>query len=166
MEYIYSISYSPCEFNIALDKIYIKILSEKDENTSINIHVNTLDNSIFESLCTSGQKEEINKLILYPGITQTIKGITKFGGKIIENNKVINNLFILNENKTWYKVDNKDNKEQPNARYGMGIMNFDGGNYFLIYGGKNEKDKYENDLWVFDVENEKWQFYRKIQWNY
>ena len=161
MNGIYSISYSPCEFNIALDKIYIKIISEKNEDTSINLHVNTLDNSIFESLCTSGQKEEMSKLILYPGITQTIKGIAKFGGKNIENNKVINNLFILNENKTWYKVDNKENKEQPNPRYGMGIMDFDGGNYFLIYGGKNEKDKYENDLWVFDVEKEIWHFIGK-----
>ena len=158
---IYSISYSPCEFNIALDKIYIKIWSIKDEVTSINLHVNTLDNSIFESLCTSGQKEEMSKLILYPGITQTNKGIVKFGGKNIENNKVINNLFILNENKTWYKVDNKENKNLPNPRYGMGIMGFDGGNYFLMYGGKNEKDKYENDLWVFDVEKEIWHYIGK-----
>ena len=31
----------------------------------------------------------------------------------------------------------------------------------MIYGGKNEKDKYENDLWVFDVEKEIWHFIGK-----
>ena len=160
---IYSITYSPCEFNYASDKIYIKIISEKDFDTSYKIDVNTLDNSIFESLCTSGQKEQINKSILYPGITQTIEGIAKFGGKNIENNKVLNDLFILNENKTWYKVENKINGEKPNPRYGMGIISFDGGNYFLIYGGKNGNDKYENDLWIFDVENKKWNFIGKSQ---
>ena len=153
---VYSISYSPCEFNYATDKIYIKILSEKDFDTKYKIDVNTLDNSIFESLCTSTQKEEMSKRILYPGITQTTKGIVKFGGKNVENNKIINDLFILHENKTWYKIEKGSKEEGPNNRYGMGIISFDGGNYFLIYGGKNENDKYENDLWVFDVENEKW----------
>ena len=158
---IYSISYSPCEFNYISDKIYVKIFSEKDIDVSYKIEVNTLDNSIFESLCTTGQKEEMTKSILYPGITQTTKGIIKFGGKNLENNNIINDLFILNENKTWYKVDNSKTEEWPNPRYGMGIISFDGGNYFLIYGGINDKDKYENDLWVFDVEKEIWHFIGK-----
>ena len=160
---IYSISYSPCEFNIFSDKIFIKIFLEKDVDSRYKIEVNTLDNSFFESLCTSGAKKEMSKSILYQGITQTIKGVTKFGGKNLETNKVINDLFILNENKTWYKVDTENKEESPNPRYGMGIISFDGGNYFLIYGGKNGNDKYENDLWVFDVENEIWHFIGKSQ---
>ena len=158
---IYSISYSPCEFNYISDKLYIKIFSEKDFDVSYKIEVNTLDNSIFESLCTIGQKDEMSKSILYPGMTQTIKGVVKFGGQNIENKKIINDLFILSENKTWYKVDISIEEEVPNPRYGMGIISFDGGSYFLIYGGKNENDKYEDDLWVFDVEKETWHFIGK-----
>ena len=159
---IYSISYSPCEFKIFSDKIFIKIFLEKDVDSSYKIEVNTLDNNIFESLCTNGAKEEMSKSILNPGITQTFKGIIKFGGKNLETKKVLNDLYILNENKTWYKVDAKKD-DLPNPRYGMGIISFDGGNYFLVYGGKNENDNYENDLWVFDVENEIWHFIGKSQ---
>ena len=156
---IYSISYSPCEFNFKNDMIYVKIFSEKDVDTSYKIELNALDNSIFESLCTTSPKE-MSKSILYPGITQTIKGIVKFGGKNLENNKIINDLFILNENKTWNKVEISPTEKQqiPNPRYGMGIISFDNGIYFLVYGGKNEKDKYENNLWVFDVENKIWHY--------
>jgi len=85
---IYSITYSPCEFNYNSDKIYVKIFSEKDVDTRYKIEVNSLDNSIFESLCTTGPKEMI-KSILYPGITQAMNGIVKFGGKNLENNKVV-----------------------------------------------------------------------------
>lgn len=158
---IYSISYSPCEFNYANDKIYVKLFSEKDIDINYKIEVNTLDNSIFETLCTTGKTNEMTKpIILYAGITQTIKGIAKFGGKNIESKKIVNDLFILNENKTWY---NLIKEEMPNPRYGMGIISFDGGNYFLIYGGKNNEDKFENDLWVFDVEKETWHLIGKSQ---
>ncbi len=160
---IYLISYSPCEFNYISDKIFIKIILEKDYDTSYKIEVNTLDNSIFETLCTTGHKGKMSKSVLYPGITQTIKGIAKFGGKNIEKNQVINDLFILNENKTWYQIETSLTGDKPNPRYGMGIVSFDGGNYFLIFGGKNEKDKFENDIWVFDVENEIWHLIGKSQ---
>ena len=160
---IYSISYSPCEFDFSKDIIYIKLVSEKDADINYKIDVNTLDNSIFESLCTEGQKDVMTKSIINSGITQTSKGIVKFGGKKIESNQVINDLFILSENKTWYKVESPDTMQRPNPRYGMGIISFDNGKYFLIYGGKNEKNKYENDLWVFDVENQEWHFIGKSQ---
>ena len=158
---IYSISYNPCEFTFE-DKIYLKIYSENDVDTKYKIEVNTLDNSIFESLCTDGSKI-ISKSLLYPGITQTVKGIVKFGGKNIDNNKVVDDLFILHENKTWYEIEIPQKEEKPTPRYGMGIISFDAGNYFLIYGGKDENDKFENDLWVFDVEKEKWHLIGKSQ---
>ena len=154
---IYSITYSPCEFNFNSDKIFIKIFSEKDVDTRYKIEVNSLDNSIFESLCTTGPKEMI-KSILYPGITQAMNGIVKFGGKNLENNKVVNDLYILYGNKTWNKIEIAETEKQPSPRYGMGIISFDSGNYFLIYGGKNDQDKYENDLWVFDLQKESWTF--------
>jgi hypothetical protein len=158
---IYSISYNPCEFSFE-DKIYLKINSEKDVDTKYKIEVNTLDNSIFESLCTQESKK-MSKSLLYPGITQTVKGIVKFGGKNTDNNKVIDNLFSLHENKTWYEIEIPEKEKKPSPRYGMGIISFDAGNYFLIYGGKDENDKFENDLWVFDVEKETWHLIGKSQ---
>ena len=152
---IYSISYSPCEYNIGKDIIYIKIFSVKDVSTSFKIEVNTLDNSVFEAECTKGY-ENMDNHLLYTGVVQTIKGIAKFGGKNIINNKVNNDLFFLNEKKTWYEITKPLLKNVPNERYGMGISTFDGGKYILIYGGKNNKNEYQNDLWVFDVESEKW----------
>ena len=154
---IYSISYNPCEFSFLSDKIYLRLSSEKDFDIKYKIEVNTLDNSIFESLCTLGSKI-MAKSILYPGITQTSKGIVKFGGKNTDNYKTIDNLYILSENKTWYEIEGSLKDKKPNPRYGMGIISFDDGNYFLIYGGKDEYEKYQNDLWVFDVENETWNF--------
>ena len=153
---IYSISYSPCEFNYNKDKIFLNIISEKDQDTSYRIDINNLDNTFYETICTNMPKKDskINSL-LYPGLTQTFKGVMQFGGKNGDK-ECLNDLFILKENNTWIKLDNTLNTEKPNPRYGMGIINFDSGDYFMIYGGKNDKNEYENDLWVFDVENEKW----------
>ena len=150
---IYSISYSPCEFDYNKDLIYIKIILEKDADTSYKMDINNLDNTLYETLCTN--KHTKIKSLLYPGLTQTYKGVVQFGGKN-GNKEVINDIFILKENLTWVKLDYPLDKEKPNPRYGMGIINFDSGDYFLVFGGKNGKDEYENDLWVFDVENEKW----------
>ena len=152
---IYSISYSPCEYNIGKDVIYIKIGSVKDVSTSFKIEVNTLDDTVFEAECTKGY-ENMDNHLLYTGVVQTIKGIAKFGGKNIINNKVNNDLFFLNEKKTWNKVNSPLLDKIPSERYGTGISTFDGGKYILIYGGKNDKNEYQNDLWVFDVEDEKW----------
>jgi hypothetical protein len=147
---IYSISYSPCEFNYQKDIIFINIFSEKDVITSYKIDINNLDNSIYETICTNN----IDSL-LYPGITQTFKGVAQFGGKS-GNKEVLNDLYILHENNTWCKYSTDKDKVKPNPRYGMGIISFDSGDFIIVYGGKNQKDEYENDLWVFDVENERW----------
>ena len=153
---IYSISYSPCEFDYNKDKIYVHIISEKDQDTSYRIDINNLDNTFYETICTNTPKKDlkINPLI-YPGLTQTFKGVIQFGGKNGDK-ECLNDLFILSENNTWINLDNALNTEKPNPRYGMGIISFDSGDYFMIYGGKNDKNEYENDLWIFDVENEKW----------
>jgi len=45
----------------------------------------------------------------------------------------------------------------------MGIISFDSGDFIIVYGGKNQKDEYENDLWIFDVENEKWYLIGKAE---
>ena len=77
----------------------------------------------------------------------------KFGGKNIINNKVNNDLFLLDKNKRWNKISVD---KMPSGRYGMDISSFDNGKYILLYGGKNDKNQYQNDLWVFDVEKNKW----------
>ena len=79
---IYSISYSPCELNYETDKIYINILSQKDAITSYKIDINNLDSAIFETICTNNPRKDLNiKTLLYPGLTQTYKGVAQFGGK-------------------------------------------------------------------------------------
>ena len=154
---IYSISYSPCELNFDKDIIYITISSNKDVYTSYKIDINNLDNSIFETICTNYPKKDSSvKSLIYPGLTQTFKGVAQFGGKNGDK-EVLNDLYILHENNTWCKHEGSNDKQlKPNPRYGMGIISFDSGDYIMIYGGKNDKDEYENDLWIFDVENEKW----------
>ena len=161
---IYSISYSPCELNYETDKIYINILSQKDAITSYKIDINNLDSSIFETICTNNPRKDLNiKTLLYPGLTQTYKGVAQFGGKNGEK-EVLNDLYILYQNNTWIKVEPKDNvKLKPSPRYGMGIISFDSGDYIMVYGGKNEKGEYQNDLWIFDVENEKWYLIGKAE---
>ena len=77
---IYTISYSPCEFNYQTDKIYIKIISEKDADTSYTLNINNLDNSIYETICLNNANKDISKTTLYPGLTQTFLGVAKFGG--------------------------------------------------------------------------------------
>ena len=151
---IYTISYSPCEFNYQTDKIYIKIISEKDADTSYTLNINNLDNSIYETICLNNANKDISKTTLYPGLTQTFLGVAKFGG--ISNKEVSNDLFILHENNTWIKHDSKLNKHKPNPRYGMGIISFDSGDYIMVYGGINKDSKFENDLWIYDVHFEKW----------
>ena len=150
---LYSISYSPCEYDFNKDIIYINIISEKDSDTSYILNINNLDNTLYETLCT--EKNTKIKSLVYPGLTQTFKGVVQFGGKN-GNKEVLNDLYILKENNTWSKLESPLNKERPNPRYGMGIISFDSGDYFMVYGGKNGKNEFENDLWVFDVEHEKW----------
>ena len=152
---IYTLSYSPCEFNYQSDKIFIKIFSEKDAETSYKIDINNLDNSIYETICLSNTNlGAISKTTLYPGLTQTFIGVAKFGG--LSNKEVTNNLFILHENNTWIKHDSLLYKEKPSPRYGMGIISFDSGDYIMVYGGKNKEGKFVNDLWIYDVHWEKW----------
>ena len=161
---IYSISYSPCELNYETDKIYINILSKKDAITSYKIDINNLDNSLFETICTNNPRKDLNiKTLLYPGLTQTYKGVAQFGGKNGDK-EVLNDLYILRQNNTWIKYDPKNNDNiKPSPRYGMGIISFDSGDYIMVYGGKNEKNEYQNDLWIFDVENEKWYLIGKAE---
>ena len=152
---IYSVSFSPCEFKYDKDYIFIYIISEKDADTNYKIDINNLDNNLYEAICTNiPRKNKDIKSIKYPGLTQTFKGVAQFGGK--SDKEVLNDLFILKENNTWIEHNSPLSKEKPNARYGMGIISFDSGDYFMVYGGKNAKEEYENDLWVFDVEEEKW----------
>ena len=153
---LYTISFSPCEFEYNKDIIYINIILEKDVDTSYKIDINNLDNNIYETICTNlPKKDSTIKTLIFPGLTQTFKGVAQFGGKNGDK-EVLNDLFILKDNNTWIRYDNNLAKEKPNPRYGMGIISFDSGDYFIVYGGKNDKNGYENDLWVFDVDKEKW----------
>ena len=62
---IYSISYSPCEFDYNKDKIYVHIISEKDQDTSYRIDINNLDNTFYETICTNTPKKIQKQILLY-----------------------------------------------------------------------------------------------------
>ena len=70
---IYSISYSPCEFDYNKDKIYVHIISEKDQDTSYRIDINNLDNTFYETICTNTPKKDSKTdPLIYPGLTKNI----------------------------------------------------------------------------------------------
>ncbi len=46
--------------------------------------------------------------------------------------------------------------EKPSSRYGMFMIAFDSQKFLLVLGGKDGKNNYINDLWVYDINDIQW----------
>ena len=160
-QYIYNFEYTPCEISIE-DVINIKIVGIEGTST-FNLNVYLLNSNEYKIICPNKQKElkDVDISRVLSGLVKTSKGVAQFGGKkaLKQDNSTLyestNDMFIFTEESTWTMID-YNSTDVPSKRYGMGIQSFDQGKYIVVFGGKNDEENYINDMWLYNVNDNKW----------
>lgn len=144
----FGFEFTPCQFKIE-DIIYLKIIGiYKESPIVIKASYSILSN--YNVICP--QKNYIYSSYYLQGVATTEIGTYSFGGKNTEKNEVSDKLFLLNKDVEWELIDFSIKSNKPSPRYGALFTYFD--NYLILYGGKDEKEKILNDIWILECPND------------
>ena len=152
-KYIYNIQYSPCEIS-KNDIININIIGQQQVSYTIEIYI--LKTEDFQINCPEFSNETVRENLKnnYTGMDITINGLYQFGGISNKDLLVHNDLYYLDNNGKWNYIDVYG--EKPSPRHGMFMIAFDSQKFLLVLGGKDGKNNYINDLWVYDINDIQW----------
>lgn len=145
----FGFEFTPCQYK-SNDILHIKVVGTEGKSAfTLKANYKVLSNyKVFCSL-----KEEEYPLLSFPSVADSEVGTFSFGGKNIRTNRPVNDLFLLNKSITWNSVNQQS---KPCERYGALMKTYE--NMLILFGGKDANENSLNDLWVYDIDKNKWNF--------
>lgn len=122
------------------------------------VSVEVVDLNAFSIECTDRESETFIPREQHGSCESWDSKVWVFGGKrnIKKTEVAMNDIMVLDTTtNSWRSVDPKAGSK-PSPRFGHAMFCYF--QYFIVFGGQNQKGQVLGDIWVFDTVAEKWTF--------